>query len=166
MTKDELQDFVRRAYASYNKDLLPSEEVVVFKAWWELLMDLPATLCNAEFTIICTLDRFLLPPGQIRRRILSRNPSFSATSEGPPPEPTAMWSFLQDMIRAKNTGAAVRKTETGTHPCIQSLLTELGPQAFGMTTNGDRQFVTEAYGRHVRAWESFAFTVVERNENS
>ena len=42
-------------------------------------------------------------------------------------------------------------------------MNELGTSAYSMNTNGDRNFVIEAYKRHVEAWETTAFslTVVE-----
>ena len=57
MNKSELADLVRFAYAAFNKDLLPSEEKVIFSTWWSLLNDLPEKETRKELTTLCTLQK-------------------------------------------------------------------------------------------------------------
>ena len=77
-----------------------------------------------------------------------------------------MWGYLQDVIRSKHSGVQHKHPkEIAEHECVKSTIEELGTAAFTMNTNGDRNFVLEAYARHVWTWDSLALTVVERNDS-
>ncbi len=163
MTKSELADLVRFAYAAFNKDLLPSEEKVVFAAWWQLLNDLPEKETRKELTTLCTLQKYMPNAGALRRQY------FKTRKNNPPPTTQQMWGYLQDLIRSKHSGVPLKlPKEISEHECVQNTMNELGTSAYSMNTNGDRNFVLEAYGRHVEAWEraAFALTVVERNDSN
>lgn len=158
MKKYDVASLVRFAYRAFNKDLLPSEEKGIFMTWWELLKDLPEEETRKELTTLCTLQKYMPTPGGLRRQY------FLTRKINPPPTPQQMWGYLQDVIRSKHSGVALNHPkEIAEHECVQKTITELGAAAFTMNTNGDRNFVLEAYARHVRAWDSFALTVVERN---
>ncbi len=160
MIKAELADLVRFVYAAFNRDLLPSEEKVIFAAWWALLQDLPEEETRKELTTLCTLQKFMPTPGALRRQY------FKTRKESPPPTSQQMWGYLQDLIRSKHSGVPLKlPKEISEHECVQSTMSELGTSAYSMNTNGDRNFVLEAYQRHVDSWKESAFgmTVVERN---
>ena len=162
MKKEELADLVRFVYAAFNKDLLPSEEKVVFSTWWQLLQDLPEKETRKELTTLCTLQKYMPTPGGLRRQY------FNTRKINPPPTPQQMWGYLQDVIRSKHSGVTLNHPkEIAEHECVQKTITELGAAAFTMNTNGDRNFVLEAYQRHVDSWKEAAFgmTVVERNDS-
>ena len=161
MNKSELADLVRFAYAAFNKDLLPSEEKVIFSTWWSLLNDLPEKETRKELTTLCTLQKYMPNAGAVRRA------NFKTRKNNPPPTTQQMWGYLQDLIRSKHSGVPLKlPKEISEHECVQNTMSELGASAYSMNTNGDRQFVLEAYQRHVEAWETAAFsvTVVERND--
>ena len=163
MKKEELADLVRFVYAAFNKDLLPSEEKVVFSTWWQLLQDLPEKETRKELTTLCTLQKYMPNAGAVRRAYLKTR------KENPPPTTQQMWGYLQDLIRSKHSGVPLKlPKEISEHECVQKTMSELGTSAYSMNTNGDRNFVLEAYGRHVEAWEraAFALTVVERNDSN
>ena len=161
MNKSELADLVRFAYAAFNKDLLPSEEKVIFSTWWSLLNDLPEKETRKELTTLCTLQKYMPTAGALRRQY------FKTRKNNPPPTTQQMWGYLQEHIRSKHSGVPLKlPKEISEHECVQNTMSELGASAYSMNTNGDRQFVLEAYQRHVEAWETAAFsvTVVERND--
>ena len=75
-----------------------------------------------------------------------------------------MWGYLQAVIGASAKGVRYdRGREIAEHPCVRKTLEELGAAAFMMNTNGDRNFVLEAYSRHVRAHLDLPVAVAERN---
>ena len=163
MTKSELAELVRFAYAAFNRDLLPSEEKQIFAAWWALLQDLPEEETRKELTTLCTLQKYMPNAGAIRRAY------FKARKNNQPPSTQQMWGYLQDLIRSKHSGVPLKlPKEISAHECVRNTMSELGASAYAMHTNGDRQFVLEAYQRHVEAWETAAFsvTVVERNDSN
>lgn len=158
MERELLPGLVRFVYAAFNKDLLPSEEKVIFGAWFALLHDLPYKDTHAVAAVLCTQQKYMPNPGMIRRAYSK------AHQEYPPPTPQQMWGFLQDIIGASAKG--VRSTKNpgvAEHPCVRKTLAELGAAGFMMNTNGDRNFVLEAYSRHVQAYLDLPLTVVERN---
>ena len=160
MNKQELSTLVRFAYRAFNKDLLPSEEKGLYAAWWHLLKDLPYEETRKELTTLCTLQKYMPNPGGLRRQY------FNTRKVNPPPTPQQMWGYLQDVIRSKHSGVTLNHPkEIAEHECVQKTIAELGAAAFTMNTNGDRNFVLEAYTRHVREWDSLALTVVERNDS-
>jgi hypothetical protein len=160
MTKSELASLGRFAYRAFNKDLLPSEEKHIFAAWWHLLKDLPYEETRKELTTLCTLQKYMPNPGGLRRAY------FNTRKINPPPTPQQMWGYLQDVIRSKHSGVQHKHPkEIAEHECVKSTIEELGTAAFTMNTNGDRNFVLEAYARHVWTWDSLALTVVERNDS-
>ena len=161
MRKHDVASLVRFAYRAFNKDLLPSEEKGIFVTWWELLKDLPEEETRKELTTLCTLQKYMPTPGGLRRAY------FNTRKINPPPTPQQMWGYLQDVIRSKHSGVPLNHPkEIAEHECVKSTIEELGAAAFTMNTNGDRNFVLEAYTRHVRTWDSLALTVVERNPSN
>ncbi len=158
MKRAELSQLTRFMYAAFNKDLLPSEEKTVFKAWYTLLQDLPYEETHQVAATLCTQQKFMPTPGGIRRAYIK------AHHEYPPPTPQQMWGYLQDIIGASAKGVRPDRTsEIAEHPCVRKTLQELGAAAYTMNTNGDRNFVLEAYQRHVQAHLDLPLTVVERN---
>ena len=158
MKRAELSSLTRFAYAAFNKDLLPSEEKTIFKAWYALLHDLPYEETHQIAATLCTQQKFMPTPGGIRRAYIK------AHHESPPPTPQQMWGYLQAVIGASAKGVRYdRGREIAEHPCVRKTLEELGAAAFMMNTNGDRNFVLEAYSRHVRAHLDLPVAVAERN---
>ena len=161
MKRAELSQLTRFVYATFNKDLLPSEEKTIFRAWYALLHDLPYEETYHSAAVLCTQQKFMPTPGGIRRAYVK------AHHESPPPTPQQMWGYLQEIIGASAKGVrAERNSEIAEHPCVRKTLEELGAAAFTMNTNGDRNFVLEAYSRHVQAYLDLPLTVVERNPSN
>tara|TARA_Y100001951_G_scaffold61752_1_gene49264 strand:+ start:3257 stop:3751 length:495 start_codon:yes stop_codon:yes gene_type:complete len=161
MKRAELSQLTRFVYATFNKDLLPSEEKTIFRAWYALLHDLPYEETYHSAAVLCTQQKFMPTPGGIRRAYVK------AHHESPPPTPQQMWGYLQEIIGASAKGVrAERNSEIAEHLCVRKTLEELGAAAFTMNTNGDRNFVLEAYSRHVQAYLDLPLTVVERNPSN
>jgi len=172
VTKSELAQLVRFVYAAFNKDLLPSEEKHIFAVWYELFQDLPYFEVKRVTTTLCTLQKYMPTAGAIKVA------SIKAIQENPPPTSQQMWAYLQELIRAKNSGVVDRSSamaldglaKIGAHQCVRETIDELGGTAYTMNTNGDRTFVLDAYERRVGAYllrETVKRpTVVERNAES
>ena len=176
MTKSELAQLVRFVYAAFNKDLLPSEEKHIFGVWYELFQDLLYFEVKRVTTTLCTLQKYMPTAGAIKVA------SIKAIQENPPPTSQQMWAYLQELIRAKNSGVVDRSSamaldglaKIGAHQCVRETIDELGGTAYTMNTNGDRTFVLDAYERRVGAYllrettleTALRSTVVERNAES
>jgi hypothetical protein len=156
--KDELAELTRFMYSTFNKDLLPSEQRAIFAAWYVILGDLPYKETHRIAATLCTQEKYMPTPGGIRRGYSK------AHHQSPPPTPQQMWGYLQEVIGASAKGIRSNAVpKVAEHPCVQATITELGAAAFTMNTNGDRNFVLEAYARHAEAYLDLPLTVAERN---
>jgi len=158
MNKQELEDIVRETYGMYNKDLFEVDRQHIMRGWWAVLKDLPADEVRKTITTIATREKFLPPAGQIR------NAHLETRIENPPPTPQQFWGHILTVNKNLNT---VTRTESpkkiAEHPCVKNTMEELGTAMLGVSTNGDRTFVLEAYTRHTTTYLEQQ-TVVESNE--
>jgi hypothetical protein len=153
VTKEELEDLVRFAYALWNKELFEADRRDVCRAWWALLKDLPAEDVRNEIAQLSLVEKFLPNPGAIRRAYKN------ARMKNPPPTPQQFWGYLQGVIKNQNSGT--HQIVGDQHPVVMAALKELGAVAFTLTTNGDREYALEAYERCLKEWLRNELTVVE-----
>ena len=67
ITKEETALFVRQVYATYNQPLMMGDEKSVFRAWYDLLRDLPHDDIRTSFLKLATHAKFMPRPGDVRR---------------------------------------------------------------------------------------------------
>lgn len=155
MTKEELEDLVKFAYALWNKELFEVDKKNVCRAWWEVLKDLPHENVRTEIAHLSMVEKFLPSPGAIRKAYKI------ARMKNPPPTPQEFWATLQGVIQNRNSGT--HQILGDQHPVVVAALNELGAVAFTLTTNGDREYALDAYERNLKEWLRKELTVVESN---
>jgi hypothetical protein len=151
MTKDELADFVKIAYATFNENLNEMDRKWVYRAWFGILHDISYDDARAAFTQIATTARFLPRPGEVRRRAID-----NASTTPKPPDPYAAWGILQEIIRDVNSGNI---NQTPKHPALVEAMKRLGDGLGGMHTNGDREVFVRVYSTVVEELESAKYEV-------
>lgn len=159
MIKAELQDLVRFVYSLYNQALYKADEKQIFMAWWALLHDLAAGEAKKKIIEHSTLERYMPRPGEIRIAVKKEEMSDL------PPGPHEFWAYLQDVRNNRNAGVhEITRKEVAEHICVKETIAKVGASvAFGLSTNGDRTWVLEAYTETTREFMVKALTVVESN---
>lgn len=159
MIKEELQELVRFVYALYNQALYKADEKQIFLAWWALLQDLEAGIAKKKVIEHSTLERYMPRPGEIRIAVKKEEMSDL------PPGPHEFWAHLQDVRINRNYGIhEVTRKKVAEHICVKETIAKVGASvAFGLSTNGDRTWVLEAYTEITRDYMVKALTVVESN---
>lgn len=157
--KAELQDLVRFVYSLYNQALYKADEKQIFMAWWALLHDLAAGEAKKKIIEHSTLERYMPRPGEIRIAVKKEEMSDL------PPGPHEFWAYLQDVRNNRNAGVhEITRKEVAEHICVKETIAKVGASvAFGLSTNGDRTWVLEAYTETTREFMVKALTVVESN---
>ena len=158
MNKQELEEIVRETYGIYNKDLFEVDRPHICRGWYSVLQDLPANDVRKTIQKISTREKFLPSAGAIR------NAHLETRIKNPPPTPQQFWGYVQTVNKNIATGTRTESPkEIAEHPCVAATFHELGTAMLSMATNGDRNFVLEAYNRHVATYIDQQ-TVVETHE--
>jgi hypothetical protein len=141
MTKVELEELVREVYASFNQTFYEADREYILKAWWNLLRDLDVGQVRQRFIRMAVVAKFMPTPGMIRRAVVESN------LEVVPPSPQEAWAQLQRMIQGMNSGTHTSSVEM--HPVLGATIQTLGSTAFGLSTNGDREFFMSIYSERL-----------------
>jgi hypothetical protein len=141
MTKVELEELVREVYASFNQTFYETDRDYILKAWWNLLRDLDVGQVRQRFIRMAVVAKFMPTPGMIRRAVVESN------LEVVPPSPQEAWAQLQRMIQGMNSGTHTSSVEM--HPVLGTTIQTLGSTAFGLSTNGDREFFMSIYSERL-----------------
>lgn len=130
----QFDKFVKYVHAMYNRDLYETDRPTVTKAWHDILGDVDLELLRVKFTELATISKTMPTPGGVRRYIFADQMVDIVT-------PAEAWAQLQSLRVSMNSG-----TEK---PMLASTVVEtikkLGDTAFGLTTNGDREYFLEVY---------------------
>jgi hypothetical protein len=153
MTKVELEDFVREVYASFNQTFYEADRDYILRAWWNLLRDLDVKQVRQRFTRMAVVAKFMPTPGMIRRAVVEGNLDIM------PPSPQEAWAQLQRLIQGMNSGTHSSSGEM--HPVLGSTLQALGSMAFGLSTNGDREFFMGIYSERLANFLADVYKVEE-----
>lgn len=141
MTKVELEELVREVYASFNQTFYETDRDYILKAWWNLLRDLEVEQVRQRFIRMAVVAKFMPTPGMIRRAVVEGNLDVI------PPSPQEAWAQLQRMIQGMNSGTHTSSVEL--HPVLGTTIQTLGSTAFGLSTNGDREFFMSIYSERL-----------------
>jgi len=141
MTKVELEELVREVYASFNQTFYETDREYILKAWWNLLRDLDVEQVRQRFIRMAVVAKFMPTPGMIRRAVVEGNLDVI------PPSPQEAWAQLQRMIQGMNSGTHTSSVEL--HPVLGTTIQTLGSTAFGLSTNGDREFFMSIYSERL-----------------
>lgn len=151
MTKVELEDFVREVYASFNQTFYEAEREYVLRAWWNLLKDLEVVDVRRKFLQMAVVAKVMPTPGAIRRTVVE------STLESVPPTPQEAWAELQKMIQEVNQGTVGTRHET--HSVLSATIRSLGPPAFSLSTNRDRDYFMSVYAEKLAAFYENVYRV-------
>lgn len=137
MTKEELMDFVKEVYATYNQQLLMIDEKATFRAWYNLLYDLSIEEVRAAFLALATHEKFMPRPGDIRRAAIDAQTGIPQQIDA-----YSAWGIFQTIIREVHSG-----TQTQIHKpeALIKTMQQLGDSAMTMHTNGDREVFVRIY---------------------
>ena len=141
MTKVELEELVREVYASFNQTFYETDREYILKACWNLLRDLDVEQVRQRFIRMAVVAKFMPTPGMIRRAVVEGNLDVI------PPSPQEAWAQLQRMIQGMNSGTHTSSVEL--HPVLGTTIQTLGSTAFGLSTNGDREFFMSIYSERL-----------------
>jgi hypothetical protein len=136
MTKVELEDFVREAFATYNQTFYEADREYILRAWWNLLKDLEVSDVRARFAKMAVASRVLPTPGMLRRAVVE------SKMDKVPPSPQEAWALLQRITQGMNQGT---HQTSEIHPVLGDTIKVLGPVAFTLSTNGDREYFMGVY---------------------
>ena len=141
ITKEETALFVKQVYATYNQPLIKVDEKDVFRAWYDLLHDLPHDDIRTAFLKLATHAKFMPRPGDVRRATIDY-----LTKLPPHPDAYFAWGIFQGIVRDMNSGVGnkIPKPES-----LIKTLQQLGDAALGMHTNGDREVFVRIYEKVV-----------------
>ena len=159
MEKSELQDLVQECFVLFNQTLYEKDKKTSLKAWWALLQDIPFEEARRILISYSTQEQWMPTPGALRRSWVQDS------MDGAVPTPHQFWGYVQTVIKARNAGTTINiRTEIAEHPAVVQTIEDLGADvAWNLTTNGDRQWATDAYTENVKKYMAKRLTVVESN---
>lgn len=150
MTKVELEEFVREVFASFNQTFYENDREVVLRAWWALLQDLEISLVRDRFIQMAVVAKVMPTPGSIRRSVVDES------LESVPPSAQQAWAQLRKMAENVNRGT---HQVMNVHDVFAKTISILGDSAFGLSTNGDREYFMNVYGEQLNLYMIDAYKV-------
>jgi hypothetical protein len=150
MTKVELEEFVREVFASFNQTFYENDRDVILRAWWALLQDLEISVVRDRFIQIAVVARVMPTPGAIRRSVVDE------LLEVVPPSAQQAWAQLRQMSENVNRGT---HQAMDVHDVFAKTIKILGDSAFGLSTNGDREYFMNIYTEQLNLYMISAYEV-------
>lgn len=152
MTKVELEEFVREVFASFNQTFYENDREVVLRAWWALLRDLDIVLVRDKFIQMAVVAKAMPTPGSIRRAVVDESLKVV------PPSAQQAWAQLRKMSEDMNRGT---HQAVDVHQVFAAAIKILGDSAFGLSTNGDREYFMNVYNEQLNLYMIDAYKVRE-----
>jgi len=130
----EFEQFISLVHATYNRDIFEADRKNIVRAWYDIVGDIDVELLRVKFVELATISKVMPTPGGLRRHVFADRLTDIVT-------PAEAWAQLQSLRVAMNSGTP--------KPMLASTVVEtikkLGDSAFGLTTNGDREYFSEVY---------------------
>jgi hypothetical protein len=144
MNKLELADIVDQAYATFNA-ALPQEELrekAVYRAWYDVLHDVEYQEAKRAILDLAVKTVFLPKPGDVRRSAINSRIGMTQFDD-----PYVAWGKLLTISHEINSGQfpTLKISEA-----LSITLKNLGPGAYGLHTNGDRDMFIRVYDHVVQ----------------
>ena len=157
MNKSELKDLVLQAFALFNQTLYAADQQITLTSWFSVLHDLQFEECRQALETCAIADKFMPTPGALRRMVIIKKESVPSEHE--------FWAYIQAGIKARNEGTTIKtRKEIAEHPIVVKTIEEIGPEvAWGLHTNGDRQWALAAYTENLKRFMANGITVVDSN---
>lgn len=158
MTKRELVALVEQAYATYRLELpvVEEQQVAVYTAWGDLLLDLEYEHCRRALVDIAVHSQFMPRPGEIRRAVINtttKMPQFD--------DPNYAWGIWMTISREVSSG---NPPSVAPSEALTKTIHILGDSAYGMHTNGDREAFCSVYRQVVTELELERYRVPQLPE--
>jgi hypothetical protein len=130
----EFEQFVDIVYATYGRNPFEADRKNIIRAWYDVVGDIDVELLRIKFVELATISKVMPTPGGVRRHVFEDKLSDIVS-------PAEAWAQLQNLRVSLNSGVE--------RPLLASTVVEtiqkLGDTAFGLTTNGDREYFLEVY---------------------
>jgi hypothetical protein len=152
INKEDLAEFVREVYATYNQQLLRLDEKPTFRAWYNLLYDLDIEEIRSAFIKLATYEKYMPRPGDVRRAAIDTQTKIPQQLD-----PYSAWGTFQTIIQNIHSGT---QTEIPKPEALVKTMQHFGDSIFTMHTNGDREAFIRVYTKVVDEIEKekYAFT--------
>jgi hypothetical protein len=152
MTKEELVAVVDRVFASWNQQINPNNQKVLYEAWWRVLKDLNKNEVDDAIDQLVIEDGYMPRPGAVRKQTINNYHGWK------PPTGAEAWQQFRMMADAAHTGTYTNNNTI--HELVKITVAELGgTAAYNLHTNGDRQQFLETYQTVVNKFESALYAL-------
>jgi len=147
MTKEELVAIVDRIHASWNQQINPTQQKIVYDAWWRILHDLNHDDIQKTIDTLVIQDGYMPRPGAVRKQTINTIHGWK------PPTPIEAWQQFRIMADSAHTGSYTGNENI--HPLVKQTVKELGgTNSYNLHTNGDRQQFIDMYQQVVNREET------------
>ncbi len=154
MTKEECQELVLQAYASYNLSVPEVDRKSVMRAWFDIVHDLDYNHAKRELLQLAATSPFMPKPGDVRRAYVDRHNKIAQQ-----PTPQIAWAILMDVIKNANQGTAYK----GEIPeALRKTMTLLGDTLYGLSGVYDQQNFNKTYERVVLEIQAQIYEIPEK----
>jgi hypothetical protein len=158
MNKLELADIVDQAYATFNA-ALPQEELrekAVYRAWYDVLHDVEYQEAKRAILDLAVKTVFLPKPGDVRRSAINSRIGMTQFDD-----PYVAWGKLLTISHEINSGQfpTLKISEARS-----ITLKNLGPGAYGLHTNGDRDMFIRVYDHVVQELSATHYQIPDNKD--
>jgi hypothetical protein len=158
MNKLELADIVDQAYATFNA-ALPQEELrekAVYRAWYDVLHDVEYQEAKRAILDLAVKTVFLPKPGDVRRSAINSRIGMTQFDD-----PYVAWGKLLTISHEINSGQfpTLKISED-----LSITLKNLGPGAYGLHTNGDRDMFIRVYDHVVQELSATHYQIPDNKD--
>lgn len=122
MTEDELSQFIKTVYYTYDRILVPKEIKEYAAAWGPYVKEFDYEIALKILPNICMGKEFPPRPWEIRVGLINHTKQITQ-----PPSPQQAWAQYQEILIANNSGAVV---EVQVHDVLLELMRSLGSVSF------------------------------------
>lgn len=154
MTKDECQELVIQAYASYNQSVPENDRKYVMRAWYDVVHDLDYEAAKKELLGVVAVSPFMPKPGDIRRAYINRHNKIAQQ-----PTPQVAWAIVMDIIKSANSGVQYQDPiPVG----VSKTMKMLGETLYGLSGVYDQQNFMKTYEAVVTEIQSEIYGIPEK----
>lgn len=154
MTKDECQELVVQAYASYNLSVPENDRKSIMRAWYDIVHDLEYEMAKQELLNIVAVSPFMPKPGDIRRAYINSHNKIAQQ-----PTPQVAWAIVMDVIKSANSGV---QYQDPIPEGVSKTMKLLGETLYGLSGVYDQQNFMKTYEAVVNEIQLNAYRIPEK----
>lgn len=158
MNKKELANIVDQAYATFNSSLPVEEEreKAVYRAWFDVLHDIEYEEARRAILDLSIKSVFLPRPGDVRRAAINSRIGMTQFDD-----PYVAWGKLLTVSHEINSG---QFPTLEISEALSLTLKNLGPGAYGLHTNGDRDMFIRVYDHVVQELSAIHYHIPDNTK--